>query len=154
MLDFFKPKDKSKPITSSVSYTTIFETSDVELVSQDDFENTSLNDVIIVGKQTPDDDTDFVHIKDELVLTPVVFKFLCFFKPTASEKLKCKLPHPFKVVSSNYCYDPAYAKLKKHFDCSHKKLQLNSIENLTEYKVGSTTISLMFLVMITLFYTN
>lgn len=158
MLDFFKPKDntgssESKPTTSSVSNTVVAKTSDIELIVQDDSEDTSLNGVILNEKQTSDDDTDLVHIKDELILETHIFKFLCFFKPTSDGKLKCQLTHVRKKRLSFkkpdiYCLVPMYKNLKSHFDYAHKELTLDSIRNLTEYKIGSTTISLMSMVMI------
>lgn len=100
MLDFFKPKDKidaspsvSKPITQSVSCTSISETSDIEPVSQGEVSTNSTVDDIIVEKQPSKDDIDLVHIEDEFILEPHIFKFLCFFKPTSDGKLKCQLPH-------------------------------------------------------------
>ncbi len=164
MLDFFKPKDKidakpsvSKPTTSSVSNTTVSETSDIELIVQDDSEDTSLNGVILNEKQTSDDDNDLVHIKDEQILETHIFKFLCFFKPTSDGKLKCQLTHVRKKRLSLkkpdiYCFVPIYKNLKQHFEYMHKELTMKSIRNLTEYKIGSTTISLMSMVMINRFF--
>ncbi len=160
MLDFFKPKDKidaspsvNKPITQSVSCTTISETSDVESVSQDEFSIKTSVDDIIVEKQPSKDDIDLVHIEDEFILEPHIFKFLCFFKPSSDGKLKCQLPHVTAKqlncqTSEKYCLNPKYKSLRRHIDYAHKGLTPESIRNLTEYKFGSTTISLMSLVMI------